>query len=56
MELLKEKNADDVMVVAGGIIPKEDVPFLQERGINAIFGPGTPIKEIAEHIRQSVKH
>ena len=55
VELLKERNVDDVLVVGGGIIPNEDVPFLKEKGIDAIFGPGTPIKEIAAYIRQSVK-
>jgi len=54
-ELLKEKGVDDMLVVSGGIIPEEDVPFLKDKGINAVFGPGTPIKEIAAYIRQNVK-
>jgi len=55
VELLKEKGVEDMLVVGGGIIPNEDVPFLKEKGISAIFGPGTPIKEIADYIRQTVK-
>jgi methylmalonyl-CoA mutase C-terminal domain/subunit len=55
VELMQERGVEDVLVVGGGIIPNEDVPFLKEKGINAIFGPGTPIKEIADYIRQNVK-
>lgn len=56
IELLKEKRAKDVVVIGGGIIAPEDIPFLKEKGISEIFGPGTSIKEIAEYIRQNVKH
>ena len=55
VELMQERGVEDVLVLGGGIIPNEDVPFLKEKGINAIFGPGTPIKEIADYIRQNVK-
>ena len=55
VDLLKENGVEDVMVVAGGIIPKEDIPMLQEKGINGIYGPGTSIKEIANFIRGNVK-
>lgn len=54
-ELLKEKGVKDVLVIGGGIIPPEDIPFLKEKGVSEIFGPGTSIKEIAEYIRQNVK-
>ena len=54
-EVLKERGVEDVLVVGGGIIPREDVPFLKGKGISAVFGPGTPIKEIAAYIRQNVK-
>ncbi|MBI2909962.1 MAG: cobalamin B12-binding domain-containing protein [Chloroflexi bacterium] len=52
---LKTRGADDVLVIAGGIIPKEDIPFLRESGIKAVFGPGTAIKQIADYIRAEVK-
>ena len=55
VELLKERGVEDVLVIGGGIIPNEDALFLKEKGISAIFGPGTPIKEIADYIRQSVR-
>ncbi|HAG09597.1 MAG TPA: methylmalonyl-CoA mutase [Desulfotomaculum sp.] len=54
--LLKERGVDDVLVLGGGIIPVEDISFLKDNGINEVFGPGTPVKKIAEHIRQNVIH
>lgn len=55
VEQLKAKGVEDVLVIGGGIIPKEDISFLQEKGIGAIFGPGTPIKDIAHYIKNNVK-
>jgi len=52
--LLKEKGLRDIIVLGGGIIPQEDIPLLKENGIKEIFGPGTPVKYIAEYIRQNV--
>ncbi len=54
-ELLKERGIDDVLVIAGGIIPTEDIPALKKAGIAEIFGPGSPLKEIIEYIRRNVK-
>ncbi len=54
VELLREKGASDTLVIGGGIIPKEDIPFLMEKGISAIFGPGTSIKAISDFIKQNV--
>jgi methylmalonyl-CoA mutase C-terminal domain/subunit len=53
--LLKEKNMNDVLVIGGGIIPDEDIPFLKDHGVSAIFGPGSSIKKIAEFIRANVR-
>lgn len=55
VELAREKGLDQVLIIAGGAIPKEDVPILQEKGISAVFGPGTAIKQVADYIRQNVK-
>lgn len=55
VELLREKGIGDVLVIGGGIIPEEDIPFLKSKGISEIFGPGTPIKKIADYIRDHVK-
>jgi methylmalonyl-CoA mutase C-terminal domain/subunit len=54
MDLLHQNGMDDVLVVAGGIIPDQDVPALNEMGIYGIFGPGTAINEIVEFIRENV--
>ena len=54
MELLRENDMGDVLVVTGGIIPDEDVPALKEMGIQGIFGPGTPTDEIVGFIRENV--
>ena len=55
VEQLKSKGVEDVLVVGGGIIPKEDISFLKEKGVNAIFGPGTSVKEIANYLKENVK-
>ena len=54
MEQLREYDMDDVLVVAGGIIPDEDVPVLNQMGVHGIFGPGTPTDEIVNFIRENV--
>ena len=54
MEGLKEKSMENVAVVAGGIIPEDDIPELEKLGVKAVFGPGTPTPEIAEAIRKLV--
>lgn len=51
---LKENKMENVMVIAGGHIPEKDIAFLQENGISAVFGHGTPVKSIAEYIRQNI--
>jgi len=47
---LKKLNREDIMVVAGGVIPKQDYDFLYGAGITAIFGPGTVISQAAEKL------
>ncbi|MCK4416414.1 MAG: cobalamin B12-binding domain-containing protein [Thermoplasmatales archaeon] len=53
--LLKEKDMDDVLIVGGGVIPKEDVPKLKKAGVAGVFGPGTHTEDIVEFIRKNVK-
>ncbi len=52
---LKARGADDVLIIGGGSIPAEDIAFLKEKGVSAIFGPGTFIREVASYIRENVK-
>ena len=55
MELLREEGAEDILVVAGGIIPQDDIPHLKEAGIAEVFGPGTKLQEIVDYIITNVK-
>ena len=55
MELLKQKHIDDVLVVAGGIIPNQDISTLKEIGVDEIFLPGTSTETIVEYIKSHVK-
>ncbi len=55
VEQLKKRGMGDILVIAGGIIPDEDIPVLKEKGVSAVFGPGTPVPEIAKFIRENVK-
>ena len=54
MELLKERDVEDMLVLGGGIIPDEDIPALKKAGIAEIFGPGTTTREIIEYIENRV--
>ena len=51
---LRDNQMDDVVVVAGGIIPDADRPDLEAMGVRFIFGPGTRTSEIVEAIREAV--
>jgi methylmalonyl-CoA mutase C-terminal domain/subunit len=52
VELLRERDADDIAVFGGGIIPDEDLPRLQDAGLEMIFTPGTPLSNITEWVDQ----
>ena len=47
---LKKYQREDIMVIVGGVIPKQDYAFLKQEGVTAIFGPGTKISETAKTI------
>ncbi|HFB52489.1 MAG TPA: cobalamin B12-binding domain-containing protein [Anaerolineae bacterium] len=51
---LKEADMEHVLIVAGGIIPDEDIEKLKEAGIDAVFNPGTPTQEIVDFITSHV--
>ncbi|MDO9548647.1 MAG: cobalamin B12-binding domain-containing protein [Candidatus Marinimicrobia bacterium] len=53
VDLLKLKNADDIIIFGGGVIPESDIPGLKEKGIRAVFTPGTPIKDIIAYIESA---
>ena len=51
---LHKKGLTNAMVIAGGIIPDEDIPSLQKIGVKAVFGPGTPTSKIADFIKKEL--
>ena len=55
MRLLKEEGAEDIIVVAGGIIPEQDIARLKEMGIREIFLPGTPTADAVAAITRAVE-
>jgi methylmalonyl-CoA mutase len=52
---LKKQGADDIVVIAGGVIPRQDYDFLYAAGVKCIFGPGTPIPKCAREVLEAVK-
>lgn len=57
LELAKQKQLQNVLLIGGGIIPKEDIEKLEGMGVGKLFGPGTPTTEPIEYIQQWVsKH
>ncbi len=54
-ELLKEQDAEDIVLVVGGIIPERDVERLRKLGVDAIFPPGTTTTEIIEFIQKRTR-
>ena len=53
--LLKNNKMEDVLVVGGGVIPREDIPKLKKAGVSEIFGPGTHTEDIVDYIKRNVK-
>jgi len=53
VEELRKNDADDIIVFGGGVIPQDDISFLNEKGIEAVFTPGTPIKEVIDFIEKN---
>ena len=54
VELLKENDADDIIVCGGGIIPEDDIPRLNKAGIKKVFTPGDLLVEIVKWISENV--
>ena len=51
---LRKQGADEIVVIAGGVIPRQDYDFLHEAGVKCIFGPGTPIPQAAREVLDAV--
>lgn len=54
MERLRRNEMGNVLVIAGGIIPEDDIPALERIGIKAVFGPGARTSDIVDTIRNKV--
>jgi len=54
IEKLREQNANDILVIVGGVIPDQDVPELIKMGVSGVFTSGTSIKEIGAFINSSL--
>jgi methylmalonyl-CoA mutase C-terminal domain/subunit len=54
VELLREREAGDVLVVVGGTIPAEDIAELKRQGVAEVFTPGAPTSEIVDFVRSRV--
>jgi len=55
LDLLREKDMQDVVVFGGGIIPDEDIEPLKQAGVKGLFTPGTPMQEIIDFIHGNIK-
>ena len=55
LDLLKKEGAEDIAVFGGGIIPKDDVVALKEKGVKEIFLPGSSTQSVVDWIRNNIK-
>jgi len=55
LNLMKEKNVDDILLFGGGIIPEDDLKKLKEMGVGELFTPGTPTTEIIKFLKEWVE-
>lgn len=55
IEILQSQGVDDVLFLAGGVIPDEDVAELKEKGVAAVFGPGADLDEIIRFTKENVR-
>jgi len=54
LEGLRNKGKEETLVLAGGIIPEDDIPAIKQMGVKQVFGPGTPTSDIINYIRQAL--
>src|ERR687888_156804 len=54
VELLREQDADEVVITVGGTIPSEDIPEMKKLGVAEVFTPGAPTQDIIDFIRDAV--
>lgn len=54
IDLLRERDADDIPVFGGGIIPEKDIPLLEQLGVRKVFTPGTTMRDIVSWVQDNV--
>ena len=54
VDALKKHGGSDIPVVAGGLIPRKDIPYLEKLGVTGNFGPGTALPVVIGHIENTV--
>jgi len=55
LELLKEKGAEDIALIGGGIFPEEDIHSLKQKGVKELFTPGVSLDNITDWVRKNIK-
>ncbi len=55
VDMLKAEDAEDILVIGGGVIPDEDIPTLKASGIQEVFTPGTPTTVTIDYIQKNVR-
>lgn len=55
MHLLKENKRENILVLLGGIIPKQDIPILKEMGVAEVFGPSSNVIDIVDYVQRNVQ-
>ncbi|PWB65946.1 MAG: methylmalonyl-CoA mutase [Deltaproteobacteria bacterium] len=53
--LLRERGGKDILLMGGGVIPEDEMAELKREGVDELFGPGTPLKEIVRYVKDSVR-
>lgn len=54
LDRLRAEGMSDTLVIAGGVIPNDDIPALREMGVYAVFTPGTPLVDIVASLREAI--
>ena len=55
MDMIKDEDLGNMVLVVGGVIPNKDIPLLKELGVDGVFPGGSPFDEIVNFIKESVK-
>jgi methylmalonyl-CoA mutase C-terminal domain/subunit len=55
IDLIKSKGASDILFLVGGVIPRGDIQFLKDKGVDEVFGPGSSLSTIVDYTRNNVK-